>query len=117
MENSNGKSSEVRRPAWFRNLFNFRFFTEDTRKISDKALVDPSAQIAEDVEIGPFCVIGPNVKIDSGCILHNNVTVSGNTTIGRDNIFFPNSVIGTAPQDKKFKGAATRLVIGIGNAF
>jgi len=117
MENRNGKSSETKRPAWFRNLFSFRFFTEEERKISDKAIIHPSAEIAEDVEIGPFCVIGPNVKIDAGCILHNNVTVSGNTTIGRDNIFFPNSVIGTAPQDKKFKGAATRLVIGSGNAF
>lgn len=117
MEPKNGKISEARRPAWFRNLFSFRFFSEDTRKISDKAIIDPKAEIAEGVEIGPFCVIGPNVKIDAGCILHNNVTVSGHTTIGRDNIFFPNSVIGTAPQDKKFKGAATRLEIGSGNAF
>ncbi|WP_241180026.1 acyl-ACP--UDP-N-acetylglucosamine O-acyltransferase [Humisphaera borealis] len=117
MEHRNGKTSETKRPAWFRNLFSFRFFTEEDRKISDKAIIDPAAEIAEDVEIGPFCVIGPNVKIDAGCILHNNVTVSGNTTIGRDNIFFPNSVIGTAPQDKKFKGAATRLIIGTGNAF
>ena len=117
MENRNGKTSETKRPAWFRNLFSFRFFAEDNQKISEKALVDPQAQIAEDVEIGPFCVIGPNVKIDSGCILHNNVTVSGHTVIGRDNIFFPNSVIGTAPQDKKYKGAATRLEIGTGNAF
>lgn len=117
MDNRNGKTSETKRPAWFRNLFSFRFFTGDEKKISDKAIIDPAAEIADDVEIGPFCVIGPNVKIDSGCILHNNVTVSGNTTIGRDNIFFPNSVIGTAPQDKKFKGAATRLIIGTGNAF
>ena len=117
MEARNGKTSEARRPAWFRNLFSFRFFSEDTRKISDKAIVDPKAEIADGVEIGPFCVIGPNVSIDAGCILHNNVTVSGHTTIGRDNIFFPNSVIGTAPQDKKYKGAATRLEIGAGNAF
>ncbi len=117
MEPKNGKISETRRPAWFRNLFSFRFFSEETRKISDKAIVDPKAEIAEGVEIGPFCVIGPNVKIESGCSIHNNVTISGHTTIGRDNIFFPNSVIGTAPQDKKFKGAATRLEIGSGNAF
>ncbi|HEX8916485.1 MAG TPA: acyl-ACP--UDP-N-acetylglucosamine O-acyltransferase, partial [Humisphaera sp.] len=117
MDQPNGKTSNAKRPAWFRNLFSFRFFAEDERKISEKAIVHPSAQIAEDVEIGPFCVIGPDVKIDSGCILHNNVTVSGLTTIGRDNIFFPNSVIGTAPQDKKYKGAPTRLEIGSGNAF
>lgn len=117
MDHPNGKTSDAKRPAWFRNLFSFRFFAEAGAKISDKAIVDPGAEIAEGVQIGPFCVIGAGVKIDAGCILHNNVTVSGHTTIGRDNIFFPNSVIGTAPQDKKYKGAPTRLEIGSGNAF
>ncbi|MDB5295158.1 MAG: lpxA 2, partial [Phycisphaerales bacterium] len=112
-----GKSADARRPAWFRNLFSFRFFGGEDEKISDRAMVHPSAEIAEGVEIGPFCVIGPDVKIAAGCILHNNVTVSGHTSIGRDNIFFPNSVIGTAPQDKKYTGAVTRLEIGSGNAF
>lgn len=117
MDHRNGKTSEAKRPAWFRNLFAFRFFTGDDAKISDRAIVDPGAVIDPGVEIGPFCVIGPNVRIAAGCVLHNNVTVSGHTSIGRDNIFFPNSVIGTAPQDKKYKGAATRLEIGSGNAF
>ena len=85
--------------------------------VAENVSIHPKAEIDDDVEIGPFCVIGPNVKIDTGCVLHNNVTISGHTTIGRDNIFFPNSVIGTAPQDKKYKGAATRLEIGAGNAF
>ena len=69
------------------------------------------------MEIGPFCVIGPEVKIAKGCRLLNSVTVVGQTTIGENNIFFPNSVLGTAPQDKKYKGAPTRLEIGSRNAF
>jgi UDP-N-acetylglucosamine acyltransferase len=117
MENTNGKISETKRPAWFRNLFNFRFFSDGHPKISPQAVVSPKAEIADDVEIGPFCLIGPEVKIEPGCKLLNSVTVVGQTTIGRDNIFFPNSVIGTAPQDKKYKGAPTRLEIGNGNAF
>jgi UDP-N-acetylglucosamine acyltransferase len=106
-----------KRPAWFRNLFNFRFFSDEQPKISPHAVVDPSAEISEDVEIGPFCVIGPDVKIGKGCRLLNSVTVVGQTTIGENNIFFPNSVLGTAPQDKKYKGAPTRLKIGSRNAF
>jgi UDP-N-acetylglucosamine acyltransferase len=117
MDSKNGKISEAKRPAWFRYLFNFRFWSDEHPKISPQAVVDPKAEIAEDVEIGPFCVVGPEVKIAAGCRLLNSVTVVGQTTIGRDNIFFPNSVIGTAPQDKKYKGAPTRLEIGNGNAF
>lgn len=117
MEQKTAKGNEGKRPAWFRYLFNFRFFSESLPKISPQAVVDQSAEIAEDAEIGPFCVVGPEVKIGSGCRLLNSVTVVGQTTIGRDNIFFPNSVLGTAPQDKKYKGAPTRLEIGNGNAF
>ena len=106
-----------KRPAWFRNLFNFRFFSDEQPKISPHAVVDPSAEISEDVEIGPFCVIGPDVKIGKGCRLLNSVTIVGQTIIGENNIFFPNSVLGTAPQDKKYKGAPTRLEIGSRNAF
>ena len=106
-----------KRPAWFRYLFNFRFFSDEQPKISPQAVVHPKAEIAEDVEIGPFCVIGPEVKIGKGCRLLNSVTVVGQTTIGENNIFFPNSVLGTAPQDKKYKGAPTRLEIGSRNAF
>ncbi len=86
-------------------------------KISPHAVVDPKAEISEDVEVGPFCVIGPDVKIASGCRLLNSVTVLGQTKIGPDNIFFPNSVFGTAPQDKKYRGALTSLEIGKSNVF
>src|SRR3954453_13385322 len=79
-----------KRPAWFSSLFTFRFFSEETPKISTQAVVDKHAEIADDVEIGPFFVIGPDVKIGPGCRLLNNVTILGDTTIGRDNVFFPN---------------------------
>jgi UDP-N-acetylglucosamine acyltransferase len=106
-----------KRAPWFVSLFHFRFFSDEMPKISPHAVIDPKAEIAENVEVGPFCVIGPDVKLDSGCRLLNNVTILGNTTIGKDNVFFPNAVIGAAPQDKKFKGEMTQLVIGNANVF
>ncbi len=116
MKNETPKVKEKRSP-WFASLFAFRFFSDSMPKISPQAVIDPSAEIAEDVEIGPFCVIGPDVKIGSGCRLLNSVTILGRTTIGKDNVFFPNSVIGAAPQDKKYKGGSTELTIGSGNIF
>lgn len=111
------KLKEARRSPWFHSLFTFRFFSEGSPKVSPHAVIDPAAEIAEDVEIGPFCVIGPEVKIDTGCRLLNNVTILGKTTIGKDNVFFPNAVIGAAPQDKKYKGSKTLLDIGSRNVF
>jgi len=112
-----GKPKEAKRSQWFHSLFQFRFFSDEMPKISPHAVIDRKAEIAEDVEIGPFCVIGPEVKIESGCRLLNNVTVLGRTTIGKDNVFFPNAVIGAAPQDKKYKGSSTIVEIGSGNVF
>jgi UDP-N-acetylglucosamine acyltransferase len=111
------KPAGSRRAPWFASLFQFRFFSDSMPKRSPHAVIDPDAEIAEDVEVGPFCVIGPQVKIGSGCRLLNNVTMLGRTTIGKDNVFFPNSVIGAAPQDKKFKGETTELIIGNANVF
>lgn len=117
MEAPKAKDLKQPRSRWLSSLFNFRFFSDEMPKISPQAVIDPSAKIAEDVEVGPFCVIGPDVVIEAGCRLLNSVTIIGRTTIGRDNVFFPNSVIGTYPQDKKFKGAPTELTIGNGNVF
>jgi UDP-N-acetylglucosamine acyltransferase len=117
MKSESAKPKEPKRPNWFTSLFKLRFLSDEMPRISPHAVVDPKAQIAEDVEIGPFCVVGPHVVIESGSRLLNSVTVLGQTTIGRDNIFFPNSVIGAAPQDKKFRGETTRLTIGNSNVF
>lgn len=117
------KPKEAKAPAagkrapWFVSLFHFRFFSDEMPTISPHAVIDPKAEIAEGVEVGPFCVIGPDVKIESGCRLLNNVTILGRTTIGKDNVFFPNAVIGAAPQDKKFKGEQSELIIGNANVF
>lgn len=86
-------------------------------KISPLAAVDPQAQLGDQVEIGPFCIVGPHVVIGDGTRLIAHVTLLGHTTIGRKNVFFPNSVIGTAPQDLKYKGGPTRVEIGNDNHF
>lgn len=84
-------------------------------KISAMSVVDGSARIAEDVEIGPFCAVGPDTVIEAGCKLLSHVAVMGRTTVGRNNIFYPNSVVGAPPQDRKYHGEPTRLEIGEGN--
>ena len=86
-------------------------------KISHLSEVHAAAQIADDVEIGPFCVVGPNVMIGPGCRLHNNVTLTGHVELGGGNELFPFVVIGTAPQDLKYRGAPTRVRIGDRNVF
>ena len=76
------------------------------------AIVDPKAQLDDNVEVGAYSIIGPNVSIGSGTRIGPHVVIDGHTTIGRDNTFFQFSSIGAAPQDKKFKGEPTRLEIG-----
>ncbi len=80
--------------------------------IHPSALVHPEAQIDPSVEIGPFCIIGPRVKIGKGTRLMSHVVVDGWTEIGEDNVIFPFAVLGAVPQDLKYKGEDTRLVIG-----
>jgi UDP-N-acetylglucosamine acyltransferase len=88
-----------------------------TRNISPLAAIDPQAVLGEDVVIGPFCVIGPHARIGAGTRLANNVTVIGHSSIGEDNILFPNVVIGGEPQDVSYKGEPTRVEIGHHNQF
>lgn len=84
-------------------------------KIHPMTVVDPKAEIDDDVEIGPFCVIGPNVKIGSGTVLASHVSVLNRTTIGKRNQIFAGACIGCLPQDKKYAGEDTSLVIGDDN--
>jgi len=83
--------------------------------IAANAWIDPRAEIDEDVEIGPFCTVGSGAKIGRGTRLINNVTLMGNVTLGRDNVLYPNVVIGAEPQDISFQGTDTRVEIGDGN--
>jgi UDP-N-acetylglucosamine acyltransferase len=91
--------------------------TKSDPRISPLAIVDPRANLGENVEIGPFCVVGPDVTLGAGNKLLSHVVVTGHTTVGRDNVFYPNSVIGGPPQDVKYTGEPTRLEIGDGNTF
>ena len=80
--------------------------------IHSTAIVDPKAQLHESVEIGPYSIVGPDVTIGKGTVVGPHVVIEGHTTIGEDNKFFHFSSIGAAPQDKKWKGEPTRLVVG-----
>ena len=76
------------------------------------AIVSAKASIAADVEIGPYSVIGDDVEIDSGTRIESHVVINGPTRIGRDNRIYQFASIGDDPQDKKYAGEPTRLVIG-----
>lgn len=85
--------------------------------IHKSAIISKDAEIPADIQIGVNCIIGDNVKIGNNCILKDNVRIVGNTTIGCGNTFFSNSVIGEVPQDKKYFGEETSLIIGDDNTF
>ena len=85
--------------------------------IHPTAIVSPSAQLDSSVSVGPFCLVGDHVQIDANTSLAAHVIVEGHTRIGRDNRFHANAVIGGPPQDKKYAGEPTRLVIGDRNTF
>jgi UDP-N-acetylglucosamine acyltransferase len=80
--------------------------------IHPTAQIDPGAVIDEHVAIGPYSVIGAEVTIGAGTVIGPHVVIEGPTTIGRDNRISQFSSIGGAPQDKKFAGERTELVIG-----
>lgn len=83
--------------------------------VHETAVVDSSAKIGAEVSIGPYCVIGPDVSLGDGVVLRSHVVVEGLTEIGDGTRIFPFAVIGTPPQDLKFKGEKSRLVIGRNN--
>lgn len=75
-------------------------------------MVDAAAQIDASVTIGPYAVIGPHVVLGAGTTVGAHCVIEGHTTIGRDNRIFQFASLGAAPQDKKYAGEPTRLVIG-----
>jgi UDP-N-acetylglucosamine acyltransferase len=83
--------------------------------------IHPSAVVEEGVElglgchIGPFCHVGKDVSLGDRVVLKSHVVVTGRTDIGDDSTVFPFAVLGEIPQDKKFKGEQTRLLIGARN--
>lgn len=75
------------------------------------AIVDPSASIAASAEIGPYSVIGPDVRVGARTLVKSHVVMEGPLEVGEDNVFFPYSTVGVAPQDLKYHGerSATRI--------
>jgi len=82
--------------------------------INKTAIIDPKAKIASNVEIGPYCVIGPNVEIGENTIIHSHVNISASAKIGKGNKIYPFVSIND-PQDLKYNGEPTNLIIGDNN--
>ena len=85
--------------------------------VHPNAFVDSSAELHDGVSIASGAIIGPNVVIESGTQIGPNAVIEGKTKIGKNNKVFPNVFIGLEPQDLKYKGASTEVVIGDNNTF
>ena len=83
--------------------------------IHPTALVDPKARLADDVEVGAYSIIGDKVRIGSGTWVGPHAVITGRTTIGKGNRIFQFTSIGEEPQDMKYKGEDTELIIGDNN--
>ena len=83
--------------------------------INKTAIINSNAKISSKVEIGPYTVIGPNVEIDEDVIIQSHVCITGHTIIGKNNKIYSFASIGSDPQDMKYKGEKTELIIGENN--
>jgi UDP-N-acetylglucosamine acyltransferase len=83
--------------------------------IHPTAIVEKGAELAEGVAVGPYCVVGPRVTLAEGVRLLSHVVVAGNTSIGPNTHIHPFASIGTQPQDLKYKGEDSKLVVGANN--
>jgi UDP-N-acetylglucosamine acyltransferase len=83
--------------------------------IHPTAIIEDGAKIGEGCQIGPYCIVGPHVVLGDNITLKSHVVVDGRTTIGEDTIIYPFASIGTAPQDLKYHGEKSELIIGKNN--
>jgi len=83
--------------------------------IHQTAVIYDSAKIGENIKIGPYCIVGPDVELDDGVVLDSHVVVNGHTKIGANTKVFSFASIGSPPQDMKYKGEPSRLIIGCNN--
>ncbi len=81
----------------------------------ETAIVDPRARLGDGVEIGPYCIVGPDVELGDSVILHSHVVVAGRTRVGARSQIFPFASIGHRPQDMKYAGEPSELIIGSDN--
>ncbi len=83
--------------------------------LDSRAIIDPTAKLADDVKVGPWTIIGPRVEIGEGTEIASHVVIKANTRIGARNVIYQFGSIGEDPADKKFAGEDTWLEIGSGN--
>ena len=99
------------------NIFSNYSSKVDEIMVDKTASVHPNAQINKGVVIEKGAIIGPDVIIDSGTYIGPNSVIQGKTSIGKNNKIFPNVFLGLEPQDLKYKGANTEVIIGDNNTF
>jgi UDP-N-acetylglucosamine acyltransferase len=89
-------------------------FTESVTgvEIHPSALVDPAAELGEGVSVGPFSIVGPGVRVGAGTRIASHVLIERDTTIGEGCVISHGAVLGTAPQDLKYRDEPTRLEVG-----
>ncbi|PCI43229.1 MAG: acyl-[acyl-carrier-protein]--UDP-N-acetylglucosamine O-acyltransferase [Proteobacteria bacterium] len=83
--------------------------------IHPSSVVSDKAELGENVSIGPFCVVDEHVRVGDGTQLISHVVLSGHTTLGKNNRIFPFASLGHEPQDLKYHGEPSEVVIGDGN--
>lgn len=88
---------------------------DPSAEIHPTAVIEDGASIGPGCRIGAYCVIGPEVRLGVGLWLHSHVVISGVTTIGDGTEIWPFASVGSAPQDLKFRGEHTELIIGARN--
>ena len=81
-------------------------------QVHPSAVIEDGAQIGAGVRIGPFCHVGPEVVLGDGVELKSHVVITGDTEIGEETVIFPFACIGEIPQDLKFHGEKTKLIVG-----
>lgn len=81
-------------------------------KVHPSAVIEDGAVIGPDTVIGPFSIVGPEVRLGAGVELKSHAVVTGDTEIGDQTVLYPGAVVGEIPQDLKFAGEKTRLVVG-----
>lgn len=83
--------------------------------IHPTAIVDPKAKLGTNINIGPYCVVGGGVQLADGVSLISHVSIAGVTSLGAETVVYPFASLGHPPQDLKFKGEASTLIIGAHN--
>jgi UDP-N-acetylglucosamine acyltransferase len=86
-------------------------------QIHPTAIVEPGAQLGENVRIGAYAYVGPRVTLGDGCLLHHHANIEGLTTLGRENEVYPFACIGMKTQDLKYRGGSPGTRIGDRNVF